>query len=44
MDTAGELARAWPDAELLLDNHSEHQGSDVKREWLAGALDMFARQ
>jgi len=44
MDTAGELARAWPDAELLLDNHSGHRGSDVKREWLVGALDKFARQ
>ncbi len=40
--TAWELARAWPGAELLIDDHSGHRGSDVKRAWMLGALDRFA--
>jgi proline iminopeptidase len=43
LDTAWELARAWPDAELvtLADGH---QGSDTRRERVLGALDTFARR
>jgi proline iminopeptidase len=40
--TAWELAEAWPDAELLVDDHSGHRASDVKRAWKAAALDRFA--
>jgi proline iminopeptidase len=38
--TAWELARAWPGAELLIDDHSGHRGSDTKRSWM---LDTLAR-
>jgi proline iminopeptidase len=40
--TAWELAAAWPGAELLIDDHSGHRGSDVKRAWMLAALDKFA--
>jgi len=40
--TAWELARAWPGAELLIDDHSGHRGSDVKRAWMLETLDKFA--
>jgi proline iminopeptidase len=40
--TACELAAAWPGAELLIDDHSGHRGSDVKRAWMLGALGRFA--
>lgn len=40
--TAWELARAWPDARLLIDDGSGHRGSEVKRAWLRAALDGFA--
>ena len=40
--TAWELARAWPGAELLIDNHSGHLGSDTKRAWMLDTLDKFA--
>jgi proline iminopeptidase len=40
--TAWELARAWPGAELLIDDHSGHRGSDIKRAWMLGTLDKFA--
>ena len=40
--TARELARAWPGAELLIDDHSGHRGSDVKRAWMLGTLARFA--
>jgi proline iminopeptidase len=40
--TAWELARSWPGAELLIDDHSGHRGSDVKRAWMLGTLDTFA--
>lgn len=40
--TAVELAEAWPGAQLLVDDHSGHRGSDVKREWKLAALDRFA--
>jgi proline iminopeptidase len=42
VNTAWELARAWPGAELLIDNHSGHLGSDIKRGWMLTALDRFA--
>jgi proline iminopeptidase len=40
--TAWELARAWPGAELLIDDHSGHHRSQVKRAWKLDALDRFA--
>ncbi|MFI5585654.1 prolyl aminopeptidase [Amycolatopsis sp. NPDC051758] len=40
--TAWELAEAWPGAELLVDDHSGHRASDVKRAWKLAALDRFA--
>jgi proline iminopeptidase len=44
LDTAWELARAWPDAELVALRDSGHQSSDTMREWTLSALDKFARQ
>lgn len=41
-DTAWELARSWPGVELLIDDHSGHRGSSVKREWMLSAFDKFA--
>lgn len=41
--TAWELARAWPDAELLVFDDSGHQGSESKRTPALDALDRFAR-
>ncbi|GAA4533329.1 prolyl aminopeptidase [Amycolatopsis samaneae] len=43
VDTAWELARAWPGAELLVDDDSGHHGSDRKRAWALRALARFAR-
>jgi proline iminopeptidase len=40
--TAVELARAWPGAELLIDDHSGHRGSPVKRAWMLDTLSRFA--
>jgi proline iminopeptidase len=40
--TAWELARAWPGAELLIDDHSGHRGSPVKRAWMLDTLSRFA--
>ena len=40
--TAWELARAWPGAELLVDDHSGHRGSDIKRTWMLETLAKFA--
>jgi proline iminopeptidase len=40
--TAWELARAWPGAELLIDDHSGHRGSDLKRGWMLATLARFA--
>ena len=42
LDTAWELARAWPDAELFAPNDSGHLASPSKRERLLAALDGFA--
>ena len=44
LDTAWELARAWPGAELHAPADSGHRGSDTKRRLLLGALDRYARQ
>jgi len=41
-ETAWELARAWPGAELLIDDHSGHRGSDIKRAWMLDTLATFA--
>ena len=41
--TAWELARAWPDAELIVIPGSGHTGSDAMRREIVGALDRFAR-
>jgi len=40
--TAFELANAWPGAELLIDDHSGHRGSDVKRTWMLATMARFA--
>jgi proline iminopeptidase len=40
--TAWELARAWPGAELLIDDHSGHRGSDLKRTWMLATMARFA--
>lgn len=42
VNTAWELARSWPGAELLIDDHSGHRGSDTKRAWMLDTLDKFA--
>lgn len=40
--TARELANAWPGVELLIDDHSGHRGSDVKRTWMLTTMARFA--
>jgi proline iminopeptidase len=42
VETAWELSRAWPDAELIVLDGSGHGGSDEMRESLLAALDGFA--
>ncbi|MBG0827905.1 prolyl aminopeptidase [Planomonospora sp. ID67723] len=42
--TAWELARAWPDAKLVIVDDSGHTGSDAMRSEILGALDRFARR
>ncbi|MFG2483539.1 prolyl aminopeptidase [Streptomyces virginiae] len=44
LDTAWELARAWPDAELTIVGNAGHLGSDTTRAHVLKALDRFARQ
>ncbi|MFI5297640.1 MAG: prolyl aminopeptidase [Polyangiales bacterium] len=44
LDTAWELARAWPGAELIALSNSGHLRSDEKRAALLSALDRFARR
>ncbi|MFJ7779768.1 prolyl aminopeptidase [Streptomyces yangpuensis] len=44
LDTAWELARAWPDAELTVVDNAGHLGSDTTRTHVLEALDRFARQ
>ncbi|WP_329125716.1 prolyl aminopeptidase [Streptomyces sp. NBC_01465] len=43
LDTAWELARAWPDAELTVIEDAGHKGSDATSEQVVAALDRFAR-
>jgi proline iminopeptidase len=43
LDTAWELARAWPGAELLAVTDSGHTGSATMRQMMKNALDTFAR-
>lgn len=40
--TAWELARAWPQARLLIDDETGHKGGGIKRQWLVSATDGFA--
>ncbi len=40
--TAWELARAWPDAELVIVEDSGHTGNDTMRDHIVSALDRFA--
>jgi proline iminopeptidase len=42
LHTAWELARAWPDAELLTPHDAGHLGSDSTRQLMVSALDAFA--
>ena len=42
LDTAWELARAWPDAELIVVAGSGHTGSAAMRDHMLAALDRFA--
>jgi len=44
LDTAWELARAWPDAELVAVRDARHQGSDTMRERMLSALDELTQQ
>jgi proline iminopeptidase len=44
LDTAWQLARAWPDAQLTVIDDSGHTGSDTMRERIRNALDTFARR
>jgi proline iminopeptidase len=44
LDTAWQLARAWPDAQLTVIDDSGHTGSDTMRERVRNALDTFARR
>jgi proline iminopeptidase len=44
LDTAWALARAWPDAELIVVDDSGHTGSDTMTERKRSALDTFARR
>lgn len=43
LHTAWELARAWPDAELIVVSDAGHLGSDTTRAQVLRALDRFAR-
>jgi proline iminopeptidase len=40
--TAWALARAWPDAQLIVIGNSGHTGSDAMNDAILGALDRFA--
>jgi proline iminopeptidase len=44
LDTAWALARAWPDAELVVIPDSGHTGSDTMRKQIRTTLDAFANQ
>ena len=42
LETAWELARAWPDAQLLVIGDSGHTGSDAMKDAILRTLDRFA--
>lgn len=42
LDTAWELARAWPDAQLFAVSDAGHLGSATVRELMRDALDRFS--
>ncbi|HLQ57554.1 MAG TPA: hypothetical protein VK162_25200 [Streptosporangiaceae bacterium] len=44
LDTAWELARAWPGAQLVVIGDSGHKGSASMHSEVYAALDRFARQ
>jgi proline iminopeptidase len=44
LDTAWELARAWPDAELIAVTDSGHTGSPTMRDHMLSALDSLAQR
>ncbi|APR75353.1 Proline iminopeptidase [Minicystis rosea] len=44
IQTAWELARAWPDAELVIIDDAGHKGSEAMSTALYDALDRFAGQ
>ncbi|MGW6940441.1 prolyl aminopeptidase [Streptomyces xanthophaeus] len=44
LDTAWELARAWPDAQLIVVTDAGHLGSATTRAHVLAALDRFARE
>jgi proline iminopeptidase len=44
LDTAWELARAWPDAKLIVVDDAGHLSSDTKRAHVLGALDRFVHR
>jgi proline iminopeptidase len=44
LSTAWELARAWPDARLVVVADSGHKGSDSMNEHIFDALERFARR
>ncbi|WP_371494367.1 prolyl aminopeptidase [Kitasatospora sp. NBC_00374] len=43
LDTAWELARAWPDARLVVVDDSGHKGSDAQQREVLDAIERFAR-
>lgn len=43
LGNAWELARAWPDAKLVVVGDSGHTGSDTMKDEILGTLDRFAR-
>ncbi|MFF2925113.1 prolyl aminopeptidase [Streptomyces celluloflavus] len=42
LHTAWDLARAWPDARLIVIEDAGHKGSEATRDQVIGALDRFA--
>jgi proline iminopeptidase len=40
--TAWELARAWPDAKLIVVQDAGHMGDDITRDHVLNTLDRFA--
>jgi proline iminopeptidase len=44
VDTAWQLARAWPGAELTVTEDAGHLGNEAEGDYIIGALSRFARQ